>query len=374
MWIGLWALTTLNLHAVGLGALDLNGPRNLSGYTFEAYISEFYKKYRSEEELNSRQQIFAANLARIHVHNAEFKRGLHTWWMGVNQLADLSVDEFRSLSSARDVRFSSAIMSDLKLGPYSGNPQRVDWREQNVVTPVNGQGSCGSCWAFAATETLESHYAIASGKLLQLSAQALVSCVTNSEDCGGHGGCRGATVELAFNFTSTAGLPLRTQMPYIRRTGHCKTFQPMVASSNYIQIPSNNAMALETSVATKGPIAVYVAATTWQLYDGGIFKGCSSPLPSLGNELNHAVQVVGYGVDHGHRYWLVRNSWGSWGEEGYMRISRENDDQTFVDDSPSSGTACNPYPKKQLVGGECGILFKPSYPSGVHSNLHELVV
>lgn len=42
-------------------------------------------------------------------------------------------------------------------------------------------------------------------------------------------------------------------------------------------------------------------------------------------DLNHAVQLVGYGTDpKDGDYWLVRNSWSPvWGERGYIRLRRE---------------------------------------------------
>jgi len=47
-------------------------------------------------------------------------------------------------------------------------PDNWDWADKNVVTPVKNQESCGSCWAFGATEAVESAVAINGGKLMKL--------------------------------------------------------------------------------------------------------------------------------------------------------------------------------------------------------------
>ena len=44
------------------------------------------------------------------------------------------------------------------------------------MNPVRDQGSCGSCWAFAATATFEGRYAIKKGAKIQLSEQQMVDC------------------------------------------------------------------------------------------------------------------------------------------------------------------------------------------------------
>jgi cathepsin L len=84
-------------------------------------------------------------------------------------------------------------------------PDHVDWREKGVVTAVKDQGGCGSCWAFAAAATLESHIAIETGTLFNLAPQEFVSCMPNPNKCGGAGGCQGATVDMAFDWMEKKG-------------------------------------------------------------------------------------------------------------------------------------------------------------------------
>ena len=41
--------------------------------------------------------------------------------------------------------------------------ESVDWREEGVLTDVKDQGRCGSCWAHAATEMVETYAALNTG-------------------------------------------------------------------------------------------------------------------------------------------------------------------------------------------------------------------
>jgi cathepsin L len=178
-------------------------------------------------------------------------------------------------------------------------------------------------------------------------------------------------MELAFNMTVEKGLPLETDLPYKGRDAKCTSYKAAVKVTGYVKLPVNDADALETALATKGPISVTVAAGPWMLYGGGVFTGCSKSLFGSGSDLDHGVQAVGYTKD----YWIVRNSWGpSWGKKGYILLSRSADAKTFTDKSPADGVACKPYPKTQTIGGECGILFDTSYPTGAAQAMQEDII
>jgi len=265
-----------------------------------------------------------------------------------------SEEEFAAMKGKAPVPVAQP---SIRLGKAQ-NPTRKDWREDGVVSAVKDQGGCGSCWAFAATECVESHYMIATKDEAILAPQYYVNCVVNDKGCGGTGGCEGAIAELAFNLTAQVGIPLEKDLPYKGRDASCGSYPEAVTCDGYHHLSPNDPDELETALASVGPVAVSVAAN-WGRYGGGVFEGgCSSNSCSI----DHAVLAVGYDQD----YWLIRNSWGSsWGEKGYIRLSRTHDKDTFTDTRPADGFACKPYPATQTVAGESGVLSDSAYPTNV---------
>jgi C1A family cysteine protease len=177
------------------------------------------------------------------------------------------------------------------------------------TTPVKNQGSCGSCWAFSATEQIESDAMRKLGVSYVLSPQQITSCDTTSQ------GCNGGWTEHAFNYVKRAGgIERESAYPYTGTTGTCKasSSQFVIAVSGYSTVSGESNMASYTQ--SNGPLSVCVDASTWNTYRGGIMSSC-------GKSVNHCVQAVGVDARSGG-YWKVRNSWGvSWGESGHIRLA-----------------------------------------------------
>jgi len=362
--MALKAMKLMVLAAIGVVAVQGRTLwHQLDEYTFEQYVEEYDKDYAVGKEWTWREARFNDELARLREHNKDETK---TWKEGINKFSASTEEEINTFKGyhsgmARDYRATSEIQTPpVHKGAL---PDSVDWRTKGVVTPVKDQEACGSCWAFASTETLESHWAIATGDLPVLAPQQLVDCTPNPNHCGGTGGCSGATAELAYDYIKGIGQTLESAYSYKGTTGKCKD-AGIVAAANvtgHNDLPSNELDPLFTAVATVGPISVSMDAS-WGAYESGVYSGCSKAAV-----IDHAIQLVGYGGGKGEKkYWIVRNSWGSsWGEDGYIRIERFDSSDAYcgTDPDPADGSGCDGGPSEVKVCGMCGILFDTTYPT-----------
>merc|ERR1712228_901294 len=101
-----------------------------------------------------------------------------------------------------------------------------------AITPIKNQGQCGSCWAFSATEAIESQLAIKGGEgySIELSPQQIASC-TPSTGTYGCLGCNGGFTEGAYEYVKSAvGLANGFYIPYA---------QSLTESENTIACPTS---------------------------------------------------------------------------------------------------------------------------------------
>ena len=136
---------------------------------------------------------------------------------------------------------------------------------------------------------------------------------------------------------------------------------PVAEIEGYVQVTPNNYTELMNAVAQVGPISIVLDASTFSTYESGIFDGCDPD----NIELDHAVQLVGYGEnENGEKYWIVRNSWSpAWGKNGYIHVKRTDNDDNVCDNTMNAGR-CKGDPFKTEACGTCGIMYSPSYPVG----------
>jgi cathepsin L len=340
---------------------------------FEEFTTRFNKNYADETEHNFRRSLYEKNLALIDAHNKRYEAGETSYKKGVNQFTDMSVKEVSQNNGykGKHVKYDDQPCTTPNLDFSQALPNLVDWRNRDpaVLTPVKNQGQCGSCWAFATTETVEAAVAIASkSDAPTLAPQQVVSCTENPDQCGGTGGCQGATAELGFGEVKENGLCYNSDWPYTASTGQChNSCAPAVNITGGVKLDPNNETQVMYALAQVGPVAVSVDASQWSAYQSGIYDGCSK---EKYYDIDHAVQAVGYGNEDGKAYWIVRNSWGtSWGEDGYIRLARldaDDKDACKQDVTPGDGVACAGDTDPVTVCGECGIWYDNSYPTGAY--------
>jgi C1A family cysteine protease len=192
-------------------------------------------------------------------------------------------------------------------------PKKFDWRDHDGVSGIRDQKTCGSCWAFAMTQALESYVKITQKKSgdVSLSEQVLLSC-------GGKGSCDGGVLNA--DFLQSTGLPPASDYPYTATDGSCASAAAGWKDRAY-RIGAWNSVkqdlaSIKTALATYGPLptALFVYED-FMYYKSGIYSYIKGK--PLGG---HAVLIVGY--DDDEQSFTVKNSWGpDWGEGGYFRIA-----------------------------------------------------
>lgn len=240
------------LHAVAIAddSSEYSAHRGLFDSSFEAeqdsndfrlYL-KFLRNHRSHEERRRmgsysrrRFEVFRSTLRDIEDRRERDPGASYD----INKFSDLSDDEFYSQWTSGHQHWNETIAEFVAAGNNGIDPQLqndtrrrellrslsevkvIDWRFHmgGKVSATKNQGGCGSCWAFAAIQQMESDHAIANGQVVTLSSQQITSCTYEPGRSGCNGGWPRDGISSAIKL---GGLMLEKDYPYTGRSPPCE--------------------------------------------------------------------------------------------------------------------------------------------------------
>lgn len=235
--------------------------------------------------------------------------------------------------------------------------------------PVYSQQMCGACYADVVAGAGTDDLCFSNGGkpiATKLSPQSIISCA-------GLGGCAGGSPYLATIWTQNTGLVEAAQCPYMSGTCapqndrdkdgcvDCKSLHVPNFSQSYkfrpVIIFSASEFAIRRHIEQRGSVMViFIAHANFQeffyAHPSGIYDSIANS-PSIGN---HAVRLIGFGIEGDRKYWIAMNSWGnSWGNRGAFKILR-GENLCLIEQYPV-GIEHMAYPEAGMANGEI-----PDYP------------
>jgi len=281
---------------------------------FSAWANKNGQTYPTQLEYYYRLGVYADNSRKVDQLNRESNGGAE---FALNKFADRTAEEFSANKGYVPRPRIDKKKECLALTGVAA-PDSFDWSSKDKLTPVKDQQQCGSCWAFSATENIESVWMIAKdltpANFKPLGPQQIVDCDTVD------GGCNGGDTPTAFEYVIKAGgQEPESAYPYKAVNQKChfvKADVEVTIRSYQYATKTKNESQMQEATATVSPLSICVDAEPWQFYSGGVMKRAQ-----CGTSLDHCVQIAGYDVSANPPYWRVRNSWGvSWGEQGFIRL------------------------------------------------------
>ena len=272
-------------------------------------------------------------------------------------------------SNSRSVRNTSRKLQIAESLNWCDDSDGANPLNRNICTSVKSQQQCGSCWAFAAADSIEAAVALSSGSsATPLSTQQFLDCSDEKmrqtfSYCWAQGqeiegspwmrssiewdssneGCNGGMTHAAFQYAATnapLGLVAELDLPYTEGEGGVRVEQCNIDDmEGAARITGwKQAVGIDCSSSTNvnellklalqsQPISVAVNSEgNFKNYKSGIYKCPNNGDFPQHSMINHALFLVGHGTDPVEGdYWILKNSYGAaWGENGFMRIQADN--------------------------------------------------
>lgn len=219
----------------------------------------------------------------------------------------------------------------------SSEGEAFDWRNKdghNFLTPVVTQGDCGSCYTISTIHMLTARNRVRAGdtKEPSFSVSFPLYCSEYNQGCdGGYG-------FLMSKWNEDVGLVPEGCAPFSTGGGSCKVTSSCKLGSTRYRAHNHHYVggyyggsdhnSIRKELVEGGPLVMsFEPKEDFMYYKNGVYKSSPNKIHQEWEQVDHAVLLVGYGVDGQQAYWTLQNSWGTdWGEDGFFRMARGSDE------------------------------------------------
>jgi len=286
-----------------------------------AYWAQFEGRGFQKRNMTERLGLFHAALKRVNAHNSA---GEQSYCQKPNHFSTMTAEEKRIMNGIRSPPSHPVV--PVEYVDKATLPNEV----YHDTGRVENQGSCGSCWSFAASHVLTGTLKRFGGHSAEFSEQQLVDC---TRACYG---CNGGFSDKALEYwmqnpvdldngervESLAGGVLDPySQPYEAQQGWCRPAPSTARVITGVKYgPKNNEAALMKLLQDRPTTLYFDVTDSFQHYHYGVYEDrYCDPVHT-----NHAMTLVGYGTGDQGDYWTVKNSWGTqWGKDGYVQVRRD---------------------------------------------------
>ena len=164
------------------------------------------------------------------------------------------------------------------------------------LAPMRQQGTCGSCYAFAAGGVVDSSYRIRYGRSANIAEQELIDCAGGIANAM-IDGCKGFFVEPTM-LHAMSGVAWEGRYAYVAKDrGVCGNppYSYKILTWGWAGIGYASVSQIKDALCHFGPVATTIEATKlFKNYTGGVFQEKSRSRYGLIPTINHAVMIVGW--------------------------------------------------------------------------------
>jgi len=235
--------------------------------------------------------------------------------------------------------FTSFLGMGSRVRRASFDADDLDWRKKdgkNWVTPVVTQGDCGSCYTISTVHMLTARNRIQQHNTAEpsFSSSFPLYCSEYNQGCdGGYG-------FLQSKWTEDVGLVPEHCSPFSTGGGHCAitptcnlgNTRYRATQHHYVggYYGGSDADSIKKELVENGPVVMsFEPSEDFMYYKDGVYKSGPHKIHQEWEQVDHAVLLIGYGMDKTAPYWTMQNSWGDdWGEDGYFRMARGIDESS----------------------------------------------